>query len=336
MENAKTQTKSHAITISPEAWAAINAAAAARWNKLAARANTELQTTTTPPQNGSEYAETPMKSPKPHDVVLDVVSVIETLRDIVHQALVTTNRAVRDCLAAGQALNEARAEFSRGRGLGGAFAEWDDGNGWTEFIEKNLPEISERTAQRWMKAAANVMRVVGDGQWQNSAGQVIDVEATPFSQILATADDELSADSRELKQVWMDFTERKTIKECLAGVFVEGDDSSRSDRAMNGLTARQTSGAERRDYPAFITRKLKEMTEHLVVKGTRNSAPHAREIEADQRAKIMAAFDGAMSVWPQWLLEMLRSASTRELKLGEVERAVRLKAAAQRNFVGMS
>ena len=334
MENAKTQTKSHAITISPEAWAAINAAA--RWNKLAARANTELQTTTTPPQNGSEYAETPMKSPKPHDVVLDVVSVIETLRDIVRQALVTTNRAVRDCLAAGQALNEARVAFSRRRGQGGEFAEWDDGNGWTEFIEKNLPEISERTAQRWMKAAANVMRVVGDGQWQNSAGQVIDVEAISFSKILATADDELSADSRELKQVWMDFTERKTIKECLAGVFVEGDDSSRSDRAMNGLTARQTSGAERRDYPAFITRKLKEMTEHLVVKGTRNSAPHAREIEADQRAKIMAAFDGAMSVWPQWLLEMLRSASTRELKLGEVVRAVRLKAAAQRNFVGMS
>ena len=260
MENAKTQTKSHAMTISPEARAAINAAAAARWNKLAARANTELQTTTTPPQNGSEYAETPMKSPKPHDVVLDVVSVIETLREVVMKALVSTSRAVRDCLAAGQALNEARAAFSRRRGQGGEFAEWDDGNGWAEFVKKNLPEISDETARRWMKAAANVMRVVGDGQWQNSAGQVIDVEAISFSKILATADDELSADSREWKQTWMDFTERKTIKECLAGVFVEGDESSRSERAMNGLTARQTSGAERRDYPEFALRKLRHLS----------------------------------------------------------------------------
>ena len=153
MENAKTQMKTHTMTISPEAKAAINAAAAARWAAHAATVNTELPTTTTPPQNGSENEETPMKSPMLHDATMDVVSVIETLREVVLKALVSTGRAVRDCLAAGQALNEARVAFSRRRGQGGEFAEWDDGNGWTEFVQKNLPEISDRTARNWMKAA---------------------------------------------------------------------------------------------------------------------------------------------------------------------------------------
>ena len=111
MENAKTQMKTHTMTISPEAKAAINAAAAARWAAHAATVNTELPTTTTPPQNGSENEETPMKSPMLHDATMDVVSVIETLREVVLKALVSTNRAVRDCLAAGQALGVVRGGY---------------------------------------------------------------------------------------------------------------------------------------------------------------------------------------------------------------------------------
>ena len=279
-----------------------------------------------------------IKSPKRNDFVLDVGKVIERLQWAVAKALASTHCAVRDCLAAGQALNEARAEFARRRGQGGEFSEWDDGNGWTEFIEKNLPHITVRTAQLWMRAAANVVRALGNSQLtiaDSQGNDAIDVEAIPVSEILATADDELPDRAREWKQAWFDFTEGKTIKQCLAGVFVDGDEGSRVDRAINGMTARQTSGEERKDYPRFMARKLKEMTEHLVVKGTHRMPARERDIDADQRAKILAAFDGAVSVWPRWLLEMLRASTHRELKLSEVERAAHLKEAARRNFVGL-
>ena len=275
-----------------------------------------------------------MKSPLRHDVGTDVPAVIKSLRGVVLEAVSATCDAVRKCLSAGQALNEARCTFNQRRGLGGAFAAWDDGDGWGEFVAKNLPEISDRTAERWMRAAANVFRAVGNGQEQMADGKTIDVEAIPVSELLATPDDELPVASREWKQAWLDFTANKTIKDCLAGVFVDGDEAVRADRAINGATARQTSGADRKNYPAFIGKKLKQMTEHLVVKGTRNTPPHAREIDADQRAKIASAFDGAMIVWPRWLLELLKSAAARELKLSEVERAMRLKEAMPRNFTG--
>lgn len=212
-----------------------------------------------------------IKSPKRHDDVLDVPTVIKSLRAAVLKAINSTNTAVQDCLAAGQALNEARGTFNRRRGQGGEFSAWDDGDGFQEFVAKNLPEISIVTAQRWMRAAANVLRAVGDGQGgehptsnsqrstSNGGNGVIDIEAIPVSELLATPDDELPEASREWKQAWFDFTSNKTIKECLAGVFVDGDDGHRVDRAVNGKLL-GGGGGDRKDFADFTLRKLKHIS----------------------------------------------------------------------------
>ena len=205
-----------------------------------------------------------MKSPKLHDAILDVGAVIKSLREAVLKALTSTNLAVRDCLAAGQALNEARDAFRRRRGEGGEFAEWDDGSGWQEFVEKNIPEVHYTTAWRWMAAAANVFTVVEDKTYEigDSPGdRVIDVEGIPVSEMLNTPDDELPKGAREWKQAWFDFTANKTIKQCLAGVFVDGDDESRSKHVFSGLTARGAGGGgDRKDFAKFTLKKLAHLS----------------------------------------------------------------------------
>lgn len=209
-------------------------------------------------------AKTPMKSPKLHDAILDVGAVIKSLREAVLKALTSTNLAVRDCLAAGQALNEARDAFRRRRGEGGEFAEWDDGSGWQEFVEKNIPEVHYTTAWRWMAAAANVFTVVEDKTYEigDSPGdRVIDVEGIPVSEMLNTPDDELPEGAREWKQAWFDFTANKTIKQCLAGVFVDGDGDARASHVFSGLTSpRAGGGGDRKDFADFTLRKLKHIS----------------------------------------------------------------------------
>lgn len=183
---------------------------------------------------------------------------LERLRSAVLAAQTAVEGAKQKCLAAGQLLNELRARLAHGE--------------FTPWLAQYVPEISADTAQRWMRAAANITKALPPPE------EAADEETPPVSEILATPDRELSPGQLRYKQSWLGFTADKSIKECLAAVLVEGDQAHRVDRAVNGKVLGGTGRADdRRDFPVFIAAKLKDIAAHLT---------HYPRMPAGQRKEI--------------------------------------------------
>ena len=183
--------------------------------------------------NDSQF-ETPALHPE------DIVVTLGRLKWAVTVATEAVDGARQKCLAAGALANEAKARCDHGD-----FMDW---------AERNLP-VKHRTLSVWMNAAANVCRAIANRQAPGT--EVIDVEA---SFIISAADADLTEGQREWRQAWFDFTADKTIKECLAGVFVDGDEDHRVDRAVNGKFARGAGGSgDRKDFADFSLRKLRHL-----------------------------------------------------------------------------
>jgi hypothetical protein len=185
------------------------------------------------------------------------------IREACLSALKARDDAVQKAISAGQLLNDFKDTIPHG-----TFMEWR---------QKYLPEISNDTAERWMRAASNVIKALPP------VPDAIDVEVS-ISQILTLPEAELSETQREWKQQWFDFTENKTIKECLAGVFVDGDAASRVDRAINGKT-KGGAGGDRKDFPLFVAVKLKDMGAHFA---------HWRGMTETQRTEVKEVIRSAI------------------------------------------
>ena len=198
-----------------------------------------------------------IKSPFQYRAETDVASITKTLRWTVLKAVNSTTKAVQDCLIAGQALNEARAALTQARGRHGTFDTTGD-DGFMEFVKKNLPEIHHDTANRWMRAAHKVLRAVIGGDLPEDEPLLSRFDV-PVSVLLGDAGDNPTDEQREFRDAWFEFTSNKTIKACLGGVFVDGEDSVRADRAINGATM-GGSGGDRKDYPAFALTKLRHIS----------------------------------------------------------------------------
>lgn len=205
-----------------------------------------------------------IKSPTAHPAV---TLNIPRIRAAVDAALVATENARQKCLVAGQMLNEVQSHLPHGE-----FQHW---------IEKHLHHVPYVTAARWARAAGNILKALPEVTIE------VESEAISVSEILSTPDDELSAAARKYKQSWFDFTGKKTIKECLNGVFVDGDEAHRVDRAVNGMTkggvGKQT---DRKDWPLFVAVKLSDIGAHLRHHG-RMSAVQKSELEQILRAAIL-------------------------------------------------
>lgn len=215
------------------------------------------------------------------------------LRTVVMDALSSVDDARQKCMAAGQFLNELKEAHKHGD--------------FMELVARTVPEISERTARDWMRAAANVLKALPMG--------AIDIEA---SVILNTPDAELTEEQLEWKQGWFDFTNGKTIKECLNGVIVDGDEPHRIDRAINGKT-KGGSGGDRKDFPLFSAVKLKDLGVHL---------SHWKNMSEAQRTEVKTTLMSAIAgesvtirkrtfnfeIWPEELCEVAREAITARLK----------------------
>ena len=128
-----------------------------------------------------------------------------------------------------------------------------------------------------MRAAAQVAMSLP----QSSA---IDIEATPISEILSRPVEELTEAAREWRQAWFDFTADKTIKQCLEGVIVEGDEGHRVDRAINGKL-HGGAGGDRKDFPLFVARKFRDVGTHL---------SHWEAMDVNQRNEVLTALSGAI------------------------------------------
>lgn len=175
-----------------------------------------------------------------HDVIFD----IGRIRAAVLDAQAAFDNARSQCLRAGQMLNDVQGALPHGD-----FQNW---------IETNLPELSYRTAARWAAAAANITRHLPPPDIE------VDGVVLTVSQIMDGSSD-LPDEAAAYRQAWLDFTADKTISECLAGVFVDGDPDHRLTRAINGKTlGGQPKGApDRKDYALFASVKMLALRAHL-------------------------------------------------------------------------
>jgi len=224
------------------------------------------------------------------------------VREAVVRALHHVDDSRRVCVQAGQMLRELKVRCDHGD--------------FEELVEKYIPEVSIQTCRTWMRAAESVTKAL-------SFPNVIEVDSvvTPLSEIIGGDDAKLSKQAKALKQQWFSFTEGKTIKDCIAGVVVDGDADSRISRAINGKT-KGGAGGDRKDFPTFIARHLQANTSMLVIK-KKGHPPKMRQLAADQQANICASFNAALRQWPRWLVENIAEAGRQELKLSEEQRAAR-------------
>lgn len=206
----------------------------------------------------------------------------QSIREAIDEAIGSANTAVLHAVRAGQLMIEAKPLIEHGD-----FQQW---------IAIEFPQISIDTAQRWMRAAQNVVRCVGIQRTELPMA---------ISEIMGTAAKELPAAAQEAQQLLLDFCAEKTIKDCLAAVIVDGDPAHRITRAHNGRTKGGTRGEDRKNFPEFVGRKLKEVSTHL---------QSWKRYTPSQVDETLLAFDRAIAKWPRPLLEHLKARINSELK----------------------
>ena len=227
----------------------------------------------------------------------------------VEVALSAADNAVREAVKAGAALLQVKESLEHGE-----FEAWCD---------KAVP-VSQRTIRVWMQLCTEVpsQALRGDDRFQLGAGGVIEVEgqSVTVDMLLTAPEEELTDAQREGRQLLMDFTANKTIRQCLAGIVVEGDEPHRLKRAANGRNARQTRGEDRKDWPLFALNKLKDLDAHLSHWDSMTESQRT-ELKAVVRAAVigdsvtLAKRPGAtrtFEAWPKELI-MVLSETCREL-----------------------
>lgn len=221
------------------------------------------------------------------------------------------NAAVPRGLIVGQLLIEQRFALLSSSG-------WMNGrknpdNQFATWLEQNCPKISPRTAYNWMKGAENAAKAVFPARPQeliDSGCIEIESEVVPLSAVLA---ENGGSKFLEAKQLYFDFAAEKTMKECIAGVFLDGDDPTGITRAHNGKNAKGAGGSgDRKAFAQFTATKLK----HLTTFWNSNMDP-------TERAKIVSSIDAAVEGWPKWAIQAFVAKGQKELKLADEERAAR-------------
>ena len=192
----------------------------------------------------------------------------------------------RDSIDGSQSFDRTKPDHSK-------FAFW---------MEKFCPQIPRGTAYRWMQMAERVAECCR-----------IESGETPLSLVYTAPEKELTAKALEWRQAVFAFIEGKTMKECLAGVVVEGDEAHRITRAHNGRTAKGAGGGgNRKNFVGFIGVKLRHLTTFL-----------NQKLTPAEQSKISASFAASIQKWPRWQLEELAENLKTELKLSEEQRAGR-------------
>lgn len=228
------------------------------------------------------------------------------LKIAVHEALHAVERTRPKCLVAGAMLNDVQERLKHGQ-----FEAW---------VRAHLPEIAERTARCWARAAANVLRALpplprGDTERECSV-----------SAVLSAPEAELSEPARQWRRRWHEFTADKTIKQCLEGVFVDGDPEHRVDRAINGkvLGGRgNDQAADRKAFDVFVARHLAAITNMLTYRKKMGGARVRleRQLTPEQRSRITLSATEHLEAWPRWLVEALVEKGRAELRRSDAERS---------------
>lgn len=215
----------------------------------------------------------------------------ERILDAYHAALRQSTAATRSAQSAvwsalyvGQLLIEAKAVIGHG-----PFSGW---------CEEKLPEISLRTAQRWMAATANIVKALDLTPNVTVRGMVL-----KLSEVIAPDQEPREKAALAARQAFLACVEGKTLKE-LSGVMLYGDDPRRIANAHNGRTL-GGGGGDRKAWDQFIARKLSDVSAHL---------GHWKSFTPEQVEYTQTRFAHALEKWPTPLLEALRKQLGEELK----------------------
>jgi hypothetical protein len=183
------------------------------------------------------------------------------------------------------------------------------------------PFHCRRTANRWMAAAGRVMCFLleEDRRFPPSAME-IDGEKLPISFVLTAPEADCTPAMLDFREKFKTFLADKTLANAAATVIDGESEAHRITRAANGKLKRYAGGSgDRKDYPRFIARALSNITSFLSVKKN-GKIVGFRNLDSDQRARVLAAFDVAISSLPDWVMDHNRAVLLRESKIPEIQR----------------
>ncbi|SPE48868.1 hypothetical protein SBV1_10005 [Verrucomicrobia bacterium] len=195
-----------------------------------------------------------------------------------------TRDAIHKCLHVGTLLNEWKTACGHGQFL--------------KLLRTEAPQISEDTAERWMRAAANLL-----------AGLPVppDCRQTPVSTLLSTPPEHLPAPARKWRLDWKASTSGKTIKDCLCRLSTDGD------RAQSGKRK------EEKSISLFVAQTMRRLGRRL--SGWTASSEHQK---GEVKEVVSAAFQGAtvklgakvisFDAWPLDICEAIAQAAARAAK----------------------
>lgn len=220
--------------------------------------------------------------------------IVQETKDALQQYQETAQR----CLVCGAMLLAKREAMAKHRG------------GFVAWMEENLGKGCKTTLYRWMDAAECGLKTFLDLHKMTSSksteGPVleIDSERIPFHALLTMPAADMTPAATEVRQLWLDFSNNKTLKE-LGGVSIDGDAAHRISRAHNGRALGGSKGEDRKDWPKFIAVKLSDISTHL---------DHWKGMSAGQKEQIQIALGSALAKWPTPLLEWIGKTLKDELK----------------------
>lgn len=140
-----------------------------------------------------------------------------------------------------------------------------EGAKFKSWLAANCPEIPERTAYRWMAAAARVFCVVLEKHASDpQVWHEIDGQRYYISTLLTMQDSECTEAMRTFQGTFAKFLEDKTLTEAAAATLTGADDPSRIARAGFGANDGGTNeDDDRKDWPLFVARKFHDISVHL-------------------------------------------------------------------------
>lgn len=182
-----------------------------------------------------------------------------------------------------------------------------------------MPELSQRTAYRWMEAAERVQKALAGSLPQLDAplSTVIDIDAEPST-----------PEAKKAQQLWLDFTQDKTLADILRDVTLEGDKPHRITRAHAGKTQGGTHARDnRKDWPAFVANGFLSVAyacgDNAATDAGKMAGGHWAAHNDEQRAETKRLFVTWTETLPVELLVVLRDEAARELKAREKGKAAR-------------
>lgn len=218
-------------------------------------------------------------------------------------------------LVAGMMLAELRETFSpcAHSGHTGRFVEKTEQDSWLKWLETN--GLKRQTVDRWMEAAERIGRAQLGIAMSEDYRPVIEVDGAQsmsLSQALTLPEADLPAEALEFRQGLLDFMADKSLSEAVASVLDGESPAHRITRASGGKAHGGTRGEDRKAFERFTQEKLKHLTTFFAAK-----------LHVNQKGAILVEFNGALELWPRWLLEGIADKCRTELKMTDEARMQR-------------